>query len=277
MVPFSLHSVYSVDKVVYDIMQLYAKCNILNTKIERPYFLSSTKPQYTAPFHSSPNQTLFNRTKKLYDVNKLHQMVVINSTISYYFSFSFFFFFCSHQHNAFSSALSQPYFSFHHLCIYFDAFLSFSLSYQTFFLVLYYFFFILCFRTLSLPCGTKCIELFTFLFSDSISYYYEFSKEQDFICSKPEDSGMHQCSSLPPYRIGPMICNGMYIRWKLCAPTFRYRFHRFIRDTNPYDICVGYTQQWDGSVFVSFSEEKKRKYISAGNKWNFVRSHNQQE
>ena len=42
----------------------------------------------------------------------------------------------------------------------------------------------------------------------SISFYYEFSKDQDYICSKPEDSGMHLCANLAPYRIGPMICNG---------------------------------------------------------------------
>lgn len=54
-----------------------------------------------------------------------------------------------------------------------------------------------------------CIERnFSLFSSDSISYYYEFSKEQDYICSKPEDSGMHQCTDLPPFRIGPMICNG---------------------------------------------------------------------
>lgn len=41
-----------------------------------------------------------------------------------------------------------------------------------------------------------------------ISFYYEFSKEQDYICSKPDDSGMHLCSNLPPYRIGPLVCNG---------------------------------------------------------------------
>lgn len=42
----------------------------------------------------------------------------------------------------------------------------------------------------------------------SVSNYYEFSKEQDYICSKPEDSGMHLCSDLPPYRVGDMICTG---------------------------------------------------------------------
>nr|XP_036215545.1 uncharacterized protein LOC106617992 isoform X1 [Bactrocera oleae] len=41
---------------------------------------------------------------------------------------------------------------------------------------------------------------------NSVSNYYEFSKEQDYICSKPEDSGMHLCADLPPYRVGDMIC-----------------------------------------------------------------------
>lgn len=59
---------------------------------------------------------------------------------------------------------------------------------------------------------TSYFALKVYLFSsDSISYYYEFSKEQDYICSKPEDSGMHQCTNLPPFRIGPMICNCKYV------------------------------------------------------------------
>lgn len=45
--------------------------------------------------------------------------------------------------------------------------------------------------------------------SSSISFYYEFSKDQDYICSKPEDSGMHLCGlHLPQYRIGNRTCNG---------------------------------------------------------------------
>lgn len=54
------------------------------------------------------------------------------------------------------------------------------------------------------------ISVFFFPTKRSISFYYEFSKEQDYICSKPEDSGMHLCSNLPPYRIGPLVCNGEY-------------------------------------------------------------------
>ncbi|KAJ0177332.1 hypothetical protein K1T71_007341 [Dendrolimus kikuchii] len=41
----------------------------------------------------------------------------------------------------------------------------------------------------------------------NISFYYEFSKELDYICSTPEDSGMHACGNFPPYRYGPLVCN----------------------------------------------------------------------
>lgn len=52
--------------------------------------------------------------------------------------------------------------------------------------------------------------LTSLLSSFSISFYYEFSKEQDYICSKPDDSGMHLCDNLPPFRIGAQICNGEF-------------------------------------------------------------------
>lgn len=50
----------------------------------------------------------------------------------------------------------------------------------------------------------------------SLSQYYEFSKDQDYICSTPEDSGMHLCGNFPPYRIGSLVCTGKYER---TAPT----------------------------------------------------------
>lgn len=49
-----------------------------------------------------------------------------------------------------------------------------------------------------------------FIIFSSVSFYYEFSKEQDYICSRPEDSGMHLCSELPQYRVGAMLCNGKF-------------------------------------------------------------------
>ncbi|CAG9584805.1 unnamed protein product [Danaus chrysippus] len=42
---------------------------------------------------------------------------------------------------------------------------------------------------------------------NSISFHYEFSKELDYICTTPEDSGMHLCGNFPPYRYGPLVCN----------------------------------------------------------------------
>ncbi|CAH2037210.1 unnamed protein product, partial [Iphiclides podalirius] len=41
----------------------------------------------------------------------------------------------------------------------------------------------------------------------NISFHYEFSKELDYICTTPGDSGMHQCGNFPPYRYGPIVCN----------------------------------------------------------------------
>ncbi|CAH2234985.1 jg18984 [Pararge aegeria aegeria] len=41
----------------------------------------------------------------------------------------------------------------------------------------------------------------------NISFHYEFSKELDYICTTPEDSGMHLCGNFPPYRYGPLVCN----------------------------------------------------------------------
>ncbi|KAJ9586536.1 hypothetical protein L9F63_019833, partial [Diploptera punctata] len=39
------------------------------------------------------------------------------------------------------------------------------------------------------------------------SYYQYIEQDRDYICSKPEDNGMHQCSGLPNYKIGEMVCN----------------------------------------------------------------------
>ncbi|CAH2106214.1 unnamed protein product [Euphydryas editha] len=41
----------------------------------------------------------------------------------------------------------------------------------------------------------------------NLSIYYEFSKELDYICTTPEDNGMHQCGNFPPYRYGALVCN----------------------------------------------------------------------
>ncbi|XP_075973762.1 voltage-dependent T-type calcium channel subunit alpha-1G-like isoform X2 [Anticarsia gemmatalis] len=45
------------------------------------------------------------------------------------------------------------------------------------------------------------------VYRPNISFYYEFSKELDYICTTPEDSGMHLCGDFPPYRYGALVCN----------------------------------------------------------------------
>lgn len=79
----------------------------------------------------------------------------------------------------------------------------------------------------------------------SISFYYEYSKEQDYICSKPGESGMHQCVNLPPFRIGPMICNGE-------------SFSRFLPNFFCAVILVIY-RQWNGHSFLTISRIDRRR------------------
>ncbi|XP_041977978.1 voltage-dependent T-type calcium channel subunit alpha-1G [Aricia agestis] len=53
----------------------------------------------------------------------------------------------------------------------------------------------------------------------NISFYYEFSKELDYICTTPEDSGMHTCGNFPPYRYGPLVCNETAKPFSYNSPT----------------------------------------------------------
>ncbi|XP_050683561.1 voltage-dependent T-type calcium channel subunit alpha-1H-like [Leptidea sinapis] len=54
---------------------------------------------------------------------------------------------------------------------------------------------------------------------NSISFYYEFSKELDYICTTPEDSGMHLCGNFPPYRYGALVCNETAKQFSYNTPT----------------------------------------------------------
>ncbi|XP_072931859.1 voltage-dependent T-type calcium channel subunit alpha-1G-like [Epargyreus clarus] len=53
----------------------------------------------------------------------------------------------------------------------------------------------------------------------NISLHYEFSKELDYICTTPEDSGMHLCGDFPPYRYGPLVCNESAREFSYNTPT----------------------------------------------------------
>jgi voltage-dependent calcium channel T type alpha-1G len=44
-------------------------------------------------------------------------------------------------------------------------------------------------------------------------------QDRDYICSKPEDNGMHQCNDLPHYKVGDMVCNDSAVVGSTNAPT----------------------------------------------------------
>ncbi|KAL5282751.1 CACNA1G family protein [Megaselia abdita] len=56
------------------------------------------------------------------------------------------------------------------------------------------------------------------VFRPNVPLYYEFSKEQDYICSKPDDSGMHLCGNFPASKIGSMICNASAVPYSYNFP-----------------------------------------------------------
>ncbi|RLU22910.1 hypothetical protein DMN91_005188 [Ooceraea biroi] len=43
-------------------------------------------------------------------------------------------------------------------------------------------------------------------YPDNLEKYFEY-QGQDYICSRPDDSGMHSCSNLPPLKLGNVVCN----------------------------------------------------------------------
>ncbi|KYN07935.1 Voltage-dependent T-type calcium channel subunit alpha-1G [Cyphomyrmex costatus] len=43
-------------------------------------------------------------------------------------------------------------------------------------------------------------------YPDDLEKYFEY-QGQDYICSRPDDSGMHSCSNLPPLKLGNLVCN----------------------------------------------------------------------
>ncbi|XP_054283279.1 voltage-dependent T-type calcium channel subunit alpha-1G-like [Macrosteles quadrilineatus] len=51
------------------------------------------------------------------------------------------------------------------------------------------------------------------------AYYQYQEQDRDYICSKPEDNGMHRCSDLPPYKHGELLCNDTALPWSNNIPT----------------------------------------------------------
>lgn len=52
----------------------------------------------------------------------------------------------------------------------------------------------------------------------SLSLHY-LEQDKDYICSRPDDNGMHTCDNLPHYKIGDMICNDSALPNSFNVPT----------------------------------------------------------
>lgn len=53
------------------------------------------------------------------------------------------------------------------------------------------------------------------------AYYTYQEQDRDYICSKPEDNGMHLCRDIPPYKHGELLCNATALPWSNNQPTNR--------------------------------------------------------
>lgn len=61
--------------------------------------------------------------------------------------------------------------------------------------------------------------MFTLCRRPLAAYYQYQEQDRDYICSKPEDNGMHRCSDLPPYKHGELLCNDTALPWSNNIPT----------------------------------------------------------
>ncbi|XP_008484711.1 voltage-dependent T-type calcium channel subunit alpha-1G-like, partial [Diaphorina citri] len=51
------------------------------------------------------------------------------------------------------------------------------------------------------------------------TYFQYKDQEKDYICSRPDDNGMHYCSNLPPYKLGDQVCNDTALQWSNNIPS----------------------------------------------------------
>ncbi|XP_039290068.1 voltage-dependent T-type calcium channel subunit alpha-1G isoform X3 [Nilaparvata lugens] len=55
--------------------------------------------------------------------------------------------------------------------------------------------------------------------TEPLAAYYQYQEQdRDYICSKPEDNGMHTCGELPPYKHGDLVCNNSALPWSNNIP-----------------------------------------------------------
>ncbi|XP_031353487.1 voltage-dependent T-type calcium channel subunit alpha-1G isoform X1 [Photinus pyralis] len=73
--------------------------------------------------------------------------------------------------------------------------------------------------------------------------YYTVSQDQEYICSKRDHSGMHQCADFPPYKIGNVTCNLTYAQGQDPA------IHGCINWNQYYEVCAeGADNPFQGTI-----------------------------
>lgn len=55
-------------------------------------------------------------------------------------------------------------------------------------------------------------------FSSDLEKYFEY-QGQDYICSRPDDNGMHSCSNLPPLKFGECIFDILFTGFPIFFPS----------------------------------------------------------
>lgn len=92
-------------------------------------------------------------------------------------------------------------------------------------------------------------------FSSDLEKYFEY-QGQDYICSRPDDNGMHSCSNLPPLKFGECIFDilfiGFPIFFPLPPPLFLFAFHR--------EQVHDFVRHWHRVFSASLSPEFQEKY-----------------
>ena len=97
------------------------------------------------------------------------------------------------------------------------------------------------------------------------AYYWHQDQERDYICSRPEDSGMHRCEDLPPSQLGRQLCTASALPWSPNIPTNSscVNWNQYYTDckppgSNPFQGTISFDNiglAWVAIFLVSISIE----------------------
>lgn len=103
-------------------------------------------------------------------------------------------------------------------------------------------------------------------FSSDLEKYFEY-QGQDYICSRPDDNGMHSCSNLPPLKLGECIFDIQF-----------YWFKSFFFYSLSIGTCLWFPLTYLNMHWHNFGKniyrEMETNEISFGNFWKYRHSMN---